>query len=280
MRLWFVGFLAPALVSLVAFRIVPTVWVFKQSTEDQLGNPVGLENYRFLFNFPFFAEVVQTTLTFVLVVVAIQIALALCLAILFTQRVPLARFWRAVVFVPIGIPIAASTVVWGAALRENGLVNAVLDIAGIPAQPWLSSPSQALFSLMIIASWVGVGYWMTFLIAGLGEIPSSLYEAAMIDGAGWFQLVRRITLPMLTRPILFVIVADTVLAAVLFAPIAILTRGGPSRATHVLMYEVYDRAFISRDIPLAAVASVVLLTIVALLVTVQFLLLKSGSEQR
>ena len=104
---------------------------------------------------------------------------------------------------------------------------------GIPPQPFLTSPQQALLSIMILLSWIGVGYWMMFLIAGINDIPATYYEAAAIDGASAWRQLWSITLPLLRRPLAFVLVADTVSNFLVFAPVQILTKGGPNGSTNL-----------------------------------------------
>ncbi len=116
---------------------------------------------------------------------------------------------------------------WGVALRPDGLVNSVLVALGLEPQRFLTSSDQALASIILIVSWIGIGYWMTFIIAGLQDIPRSLYEAVRIDGANRWQQFRFVTLPQLRRPLTFVLVANTVANFLVFAPVQILTAGGP-----------------------------------------------------
>jgi ABC-type sugar transport system permease subunit len=130
-----------------------------------------------------------------------------------------------------------------------------------------------ILALILLASWIGIGYWMMFLIAGLNDIPPVYYEAAELDGAGPLSRFFWITIPLLRRPLLFVLVADTVSNFVLFAPIQILTRGGPERQSNFLMYDIFHRSFELSDPYSAAAELVVLLIIMLAIVAVQFRLL-------
>ncbi|WEK50808.1 MAG: sugar ABC transporter permease [Candidatus Kaistia colombiensis] len=163
----------------------------------------------------------------------------MALALLMNQRMALDGVWRTLILLPVVIPQSISAIIWGVALRPDGPINAVLVALGLPEQGFLTSTTQAMPSLMVVVSWVGCGYWMTFLLAGLKDIPVSLYEAARLDGANRWQQLWNITLPMLRRPLLFVLVADTVANFLVFAPVQILTGGGPEETTNLIMSEIY-----------------------------------------
>lgn len=131
-------------------------------------------------------------------------------------------------------------------------------------------------SIMLLASWVGIGYWMMFLIAGLEDIPPEYGEAADIDGAGPVRKFFGITLPLLRRQLLFVLVADTVANFVLFAPIQVLTQGGPGGTSNLLMYAVYQNDFTLSDPHTAAAELVCLLFLMLIIVGIQFRVLRSN----
>ncbi len=268
-----VAFVAPALVALVLFRILPTLQAVVASFENR-GVFVGLDNYRFLVGSESFRHSLGTTLLFSLVINPAQILLALALAVLLTQRLPGARLWRTLIFLPVAVPLLVSAVVWGIAFRPDGPINALLGAVGIGPQPFLTSPDQALASIVILASWVGVGYWMTFLIAGLQDIPPDYAEAAAVDGAGWWRVFVQITLPLLRRPLAFVLVADTVANFLLFAPVQVLTRGGPTEATNLIMFEIYRQAYTFGDLALASAEVVVVVLILLAIVGIEFRLLR------
>ena len=185
------------------------------------------------------------------------------------------RLWRTIVFLPITIPSAVSAVVWGTALRSDGIANGMLARLGILAQPFLASSSQALWSIVVMASWIGVGYWMTFLIAGIRDVPADVLEAAAIDGAGPVRSFFLITLPLLRRPLAFVVIADTVANFLQFVPAAILTQGGPQDSTRFIMYEIYSQAYVQGDTSLASAEIVLVLFVLLAIVGVQFRLLRA-----
>jgi multiple sugar transport system permease protein len=171
----------------------------------------------------------------------------------------------------LGVSIIVSSSIWSLLLNPNdGLVNSVIALFGIPQQPFLTSTTQALWCIILVASWTGISYWMIFILAGLQEIPDTLYEAAIIDGANAWQTFWRITLPSLRRVLLFVIVADTSANFLLFAPIYVLTGGGPQMSTNSLMHEIYSSAFIYSDIHRALTLTAILLTLLLGFILVEF----------
>jgi multiple sugar transport system permease protein len=274
------AFLAPALVALAVMRLYPMVRAAVDSLHRSLPGSVlpprwvGLDNFDALLHSSAFWQSVRQTLLFNVVINPLQVAAALAIAVLLSRRVPATPLWRTLIFVPSAVPLLGATVLWGIALRPDGLVNGALESLGLGAQPFLSSPGQVLWSITLLASWVGVGYWMMFLIAGLQDIPREYEEAAELDGAGPVRRFFAITLPLLRRPLLFVLVADTVANFVLFAPIQVLTRGGPEGASNLLMYDVYHVAFDLSDPHTAAAELVLLLALMLVIVTVQFRLLR------
>lgn len=270
----FVVFLAPAVLLLLLTRILPVGEALVTSVDDPAtGEFFGA--YSSLLGSSSFVNSVQVTLWFNLLINPLQVVAALALAVLLTQKVPGEGIVRMVIFLPAAIPQAVATVVWGIALRPgDGLVNSVLQVIGLSPQPFLTSSQQALYAIMVIASWVGVGYWMMFLIAGLRDVPQSLLEAAALDGAGWWRRLFSIVLPLMSRPLAFVLVAATVANFLLFVPVQVLTEGGPAGSTNLLMHEIYRQAYTFADMPFAMAQVVVLSVITLVIVTVQFRLLR------
>lgn len=264
--------LGPAVLALLLLRLVPAVEAFRISLTDA-GGDITLSHFVRLLGDPSFINSLKVTLVFSLIVNPLQIALALLLAVLLTRAIPLVGLWRTLILLPIAIPQAVSAVIWYVLFRPDGPLNGILEILGIPSVPWLISPDMALFSVIIVVSWVGVGYWMTFLVAGINEIPGSLYEAAELDGAGPVRTFWNITIPGLRRQILFVLVADTVSNFLIFAPVRILTGGGPSGSTDLIMNNMFERAYTLGDMGSASAATVVLVAIVVVVVAVQFYLM-------
>jgi multiple sugar transport system permease protein len=277
-----VWFLLPALAMLLILRLWPLASAAVTSTQASgfvRRGFVGLENYQRLLQDPSFLNALKVTLLFTVLVNPFQIILALLFAVLLVQRIPAVGVWRSIIFLPAAVPQSVSAVIWGIVFRPDGPFNGALHGLGIGPQPFLTSPSQALASIIIIVSWVGVGFWMMFLIAGLKDIPPDLYEAADVDGAGAMRKFFSVTLPQLRRPLLFVLVADTVSNFLVFAPAQILTKGGPRGSTDLVMVEIFNKAFTTGDVAGASAGTLLLVLVVLVVVAVQFRLLP-GRDQR
>ncbi len=272
------AFLGPALLAVVLLRLWPAVFAIDLSLRPPRGEGPSLENYLFIFTDPQFLNSLVVTAVYSLIVNPLQIAIALALALLMNVAVPLIGLWRTMILLPVAIPQSVSAVVWGVGLRPDGPVNALIVAMGFEPQRFLTSPDQALASIILIVSWIGVGYWMTFLLAGLQEIPKTLYEAARIDGAGRFQQFRYVTLPQLRRTLTFVLVANTVANFLVFAPVQILTQGGPQGSTNLIMNEIYSQGFELGDSRSAAAATVVLVSVVLAVVLIQFRMMRSPED--
>ena len=283
---WAALFLLPALTSLVVLRIVPTIGAVVDSLYKAFPGGIipatfaGLHNYRSLFDDPNFVDTIARTLIFNLIINPLQICLALLVAVLFVQRIPLVGIWRTMLFIPVTIPIVGSCIAWGAALDPQGPVNALITALGGEPQPFFTSPNQALACIIELASWIGIGYWMLFLIAGLQSIPGELYDAAKVDQAGPVRTFFSVTLPLLRRPLLFVLVADTVANFVLFVPVQLLTQGGPQGSTTLLMFEAWRTTYGYGSRNLGAAQVVILTAIMLVFVLLQFRLLREDKDNR
>jgi multiple sugar transport system permease protein len=276
-------FLLPAVLAAVLLRLWPTARAFWDSLHSSpLGveptHWVGLEQFRTLLSDPIFLNSLKITALFGLVVNPLQILVSLVLAVIFNERIRGIGLMRTLVFLPVAIPQSVSAVIWAVGFRPDGPLNGVLAKLGIAPQGFLTSPGQALPSIVLVVSWIGVGYWMMFLIAGLKEIDPVLYEAASLDGAGRWTRFRHVTVPQLSRQITFVLVADTISNLLVFAPVNILTNGGPDGRTDLIMNNVFDRAYNQADIGAAAAGTVIVVMIALAIVLIQFRLISRGSD--
>lgn len=276
-------FLAPMLVAAVVLRLWPLVRAASDSLHSTpLGvfsaKWVGLHQYRDLFDDPAFLNSLKVTAIFGIVVNPLQILVSLLLAHLFNERIRGAGLLRTLVFLPVAIPQSVSAVIWAIAFRPDGPVNGTLSLFGIPGQRFITSESQALPSIMLVVSWIGVGYWMMFLVAGLKEIDPTLYEAASMDGASRLGRWWYITIPQLRRQLIFVLVADTISNLLVFAPVQILTNGGPNGSTDLIMNDIFNRAYTENDVGSAAAGTVVLVALALVIVVIQFRLLSRNQD--
>ncbi len=206
---------------------------------------IGASNYSRLAVDPVFHKVLYNTLLFSVAFIPLSTAFAIGLAILVNQRLRGQAFFRACIFAPTIVPLVATAVVWMRLLNpETGPINESLAAVGIEGPLWLASPQWALASLVFVSMW-GVGSPMVIFLAGLQEIPESLYEAARIDGANAVRRFRHVTLPGLSPVILFNVVMAIINALQIFALPYILwdTDPGPERAGYFYTSYLYDNAF-------------------------------------
>jgi len=236
----------------------------------------GLDTYADLAGDPEFWNSVRVTLLFNLVINPLQVSLAFLLALLTAKPGRFVPLFRTAYFLPITVSIALTSVLWNLLLDPGvGPVNSLIRALGLPAQPFFRGQHQALPTIIAIASWRGVGYWMFFMLAGLAGIPRELYEAASLDGAGGLARLRFITLPLMRRSFAFVLTADTAANFLLFAPVYIITGGGPSGATSLLMFEAYRAAFSYLDTGRSLAISAVILLIIAVVAAAELRLFRA-----
>ena len=234
---------------------------------------IGLKNYEEIFSNQVLIKSVWNTLLFTLGVVPIGTVLALVIAALLNQKILGRVLFRTLYYLPGVTAVTAVALVWRWIFNpQNGLINQGLDVFGITGPGWLTEPSTALISIIIIQLWSSIGGNMVVFLAGLQGIPSELYEAAQIDGAKDWQSFLYITVPMLSPVTLFVVVTYTIAVFRSFGLTFLLTQGGPSYSTTTLVWEIYETAFGYLRFGLGAAISVVLLLTI-LLISVPFRLL-------
>ncbi|MFL5758957.1 MAG: carbohydrate ABC transporter permease [Thermomicrobiales bacterium] len=277
------AFVAPALILLVIFALGPflfTIWV---SLHDwNMLTPVrdmpyrGLGNYRYLLNEdPLFRETFGNTVYFAVGNVVISVVLALSVALILNGPVKLRAFWRAAFFMPYVTAPVAIAIVWRNMLDSDwGVINGLLDLVGLPPQPFLDSLNQAMPSLIGVAVWQGVGYNMIIFLAGLQAISYDLYEAAKLDGAGSWRLFSSITLPLLRPTLLFVVVVNTLASLQVFDLPFVLTSGGPVNKTNTLVMFMYDTAFKFLRMGRATSMAVMLFAVIFVITLIQLRLLR------
>ena len=277
------AFLAPALAGLLLFRLVPIGLsaVGSLTAETIRGDTVfvGLRNYRELFEDPSFWNAMKVTLVFNLVINPLQIFCAMGLALLVRRPTKFIDVFRLTFIMPMTVSIALTSIIWSILLDPTlGPVNGLLRAWGLPAQPFFRSEAQALPTLMMVATWKGAGYWMIFLLAGLLAIPRELDDSALIDGATGWRKFLWITLPLMKRPLAFVLVADTAANFLLFAPVYIITNGGPAGATQLLMFEAYQAAFTYLNHGRSMAIATIILATVLLFAVVELRFFKPREE--
>lgn len=284
-RLWVpFAFLAPALAGLLLFRFSPIAIAIVGSFFGTTirGDTVfqGLKNYLELVDDPGFWSSVRVTLLFNLIINPFQVVCALGLAMLVRRPARFVDIFRASFLLPMTVSIAITSAIWSIMLDPTlGPVNGFLRWAGLPAQPFFRSGDQALTTLIMVATWKGAGYWMVFLLAGLLAIPREVEEAATIDGANSVQRFFYVTLPLMRRPLAFVLVADTAANFLLFAPVYVITNGGPNGATQLLMFEAYQAAFSYLNHGRSLAISTIILAFILVIAVFELRLLRQPGEE-
>lgn len=231
---------------------------------------VGLANYVDLFTGETFFRALLHNGQFLLFYTVAPVLLALVLTTLLTQdgTVRGLAFYRVGLFVPQVIPLVVVGVVWRWMYSPtNGIVNAARGLVGLDAVPFLGDAQLALPAVGLVATWVQYGFAMVLFLAGVQKIDPELYAAAAIDGAGRWAKLRYITLPELRGEIVVAITVSLIAAIRVFDLVFVMTRGGPARATTVVAFEIYQRAFQQREVGAAAAAAVVLIAILLVLST-------------
>jgi multiple sugar transport system permease protein len=273
-------FVLPALLNFAVFRYVPILdavrtsfWRSSLLAGDQ--EMVGFSNYVYaLTQDPVFWQSMKVTALFVLGYVPIQVVLALALAVFTNQNRPGIGIIRALIFVPVVVSFIVVSIILGMVFNKDfGLLNALLQSLGITRLEYLTSLTNALPTIIAICVWKDVGYSVMILVPGLKGIPGEYYEAAVVDGASAWQRFRHITLPMLRRPLAFVVVTTTMFAFQVFIPVYSLTRGGPSRTTLAIVYYIYRKAFLFGEMGYASALSVILLVVIVIISALQTRLL-------
>ncbi len=236
---WIVGFVAftggPIL---AALAISFTSW-------DVVNTPdwVGLENYRRLLDDPQALQALKVTTVYAAVSVPLQTVLAFVLAVLLNNPIRGVGLYRTIFYLPTIVPVAAVAVIWRWVFSpQYGIFNYLLSLIGVEGPSWLASTSWALPAL-ILMSLFQIGGALIIYLAGLQGVPQDLYEAAVIDGAGWLRKHWNVTLPMMTPYVLFQLVIGLVAALQVFVQPYLMTQGGPQDATLFFLLYVYRNAF-------------------------------------
>jgi putative chitobiose transport system permease protein len=262
-------FLLPALLVLGLTVFYPALQAFFLSFtryEYDITQPpmwIGLENFQRLLADAVFWKTLRNTLVYLIGVVPILVIAPLGLAILVNQTLRGISWFRAAYYVPVVISMVVAGIAWRWLYAENGLFNQLLGALRLSEGiPWLTSPKFALFSVMLVTIWKGLGYYMVIYLAGLQSIPADLYEAAAIDGSVGWRKHWDITVPLM-RPYLFLVaVISAISATKVFEEVYIMTQGGPRSSSKTLVYYVYERAFQDLEISYACTIGLVMFLLI------------------
>ncbi len=253
-------YLLPALIIIFGMVAVPLVMsLYLCFTDARIGQPghfIGLENFRFLLKNDVFRTTVYNSILFTVVSVVLKLVIGLGVALLLYQPEFSSKWIRALVLLPWVIPSAFGILGWLWILDPLfGSLNWILQHLGFSKIPWLSSPYWARFSIILVNTWRGIPFFAMGLLGGLKAIPTDVYEAAEIDGAGTLRKFWSITLPLLKPPLLIITLFSIVMTVSDFAIVYILTRGGPMNTTHMFATLAYQYALNGGQLGLGAAVS-------------------------
>jgi sn-glycerol 3-phosphate transport system permease protein len=271
---WLLFIPAGILLTLFAFLpTVTTVWqsLFSKGTARRPARFVGLDNYEALLADPVFWQVAQNSLWYAVGTIPTSIAIALGMALWVDSKLPARTLVRMAYFSPTILPMIAAANIWLFFYSPGiGLIDRAAGLVGLPGHNWLGDPSTALGAIIVVTIWKEAGFFMIFYLAALQTLSPDLKEAAAIEGAGRWTYFRRILFPLLMPTTLFVMITATINSVKLIDHLFILTKGGPSNASKLLLYYVYETAFSFFDAPYAATLTVVILVVLGGLAVWQF----------
>ena len=242
------AFISPTVLLIGLFGLVPVVWAFVLSFEQNdlisPGKWVGLDNYRKLLHDPAFSNSVRNTVVYTLVFVPVCVIGSLLVAALLNRRVRGITFYRVAVFIPVVTSTVATATMFNWLLDPDfGVVNAALNKVGIASQGFFRDPKEALLAIVLMTVWGWLGFGVIIYLAALQSVPADLLEAAAIDGCTRWRAFWRVEVPLLAPATLFLVIWLTINSLQLFDEIFVTTKGGPVGSTTVVVYYLYVQAF-------------------------------------
>ncbi len=279
-------FMLPALVLLGVFTFYPVGFgtvlsLFAYNLRTLLGMEparfIGLEHFRTLWADRFFWIALSNSLKYILVVPILQFG-SILLAITVNRRLRGIAWFRAAYYLPVITSVVVVGLLWRWLYEQDGIINYALLSLGLIERPisWLGNPDLALYSVMFVTFWKGLGYYMVIYLAGLQAISPEYEEAAMIDGAGRWQVFRHVTLPLLRPSILVASTISTIAALKVFEEIYVMTGGGPIFRTFTMFFYIFDVGFQKFDFGYAAALAVVLAVGIMILSALNFAVFRRG----
>jgi multiple sugar transport system permease protein len=267
-------FIAPAVIVIVGLSVVPIVWTvllsFKSSDLIAPAEWIGTANYQALKHDPAFGEAIKHTLIYTAIFVPVSTALGLGMAMALNRQIRFVGLYRTLILAPFIVSVTAQGVLFSFIFDERfGVANSLLDKLGLPTQGFLGDPSQAIYVIALIGIWGGVGFPLVVYLAALQDVPSELIDAASVDGARGWAILRHVILPQLWPVTLFLLVWQTLQGLQLFELVYATTRGGPIESTVTIVYYIFHQAFQVFHAGYAAAVAVIIAAFLVLLAGVQ-----------
>jgi multiple sugar transport system permease protein len=271
-----VGFLAPSMLGLLAFTAFPIVASLLLGFFDWpvIGDHAftGLKNYQSLMSSAEFRTAIINTVVFVVLYVPLNIVISLGLAVWISPKIRPRGLYRTIFFIPVVTPVVANAAIFSLILSPNGLVDSLMQTwFGVQAPNFLGSKTWAMPAVVLLSIWQGFGYNMLVFSAALDAVPTSLTEAATIDGASPSARFFRIVLPLITPSIFFAVVLTLISSFQVFTQAYVLTGGGPGNATTTMVLYLYEQGFRFFNLGLASAIAWVLFVIILIITVFQFI---------
>lgn len=268
----------PAMIGIFVFVLYPMGYLIYLSFYNyNLMNKarsrfIGLDNYLQILSRPDFYKVLWNTAVYTFGVVLLTMAISLLIALWLKKKTKFNAFVQAGIFTPHIISIVSIALVWLWLMEPNlGFLNYILTSIGLPPSQWLQSSSTAMISIIIVSVWGSIGYYSLIIVAALQGINPSIYEAAELDNANKWQVFSKITFPLISPQLFFILIIMTIGSFKVFDTVRIMTGGGPNNATNTLVYYIYN--YRTTNIGYASATGVVLMVIIGILTLIYFRLL-------
>ena len=270
------AFVSPAALVIGVFGLLPILWSLLLSFQkSDLLTPqtpwVGLQNYKQIPGDATFRLAIEHTIVYTALFVPCTMLVGLAIAAALNRKVRGISIYRTAAYVTMAVSTINEAIVFMWLFDPSfGVVNAGLEVLGIPQQQWLSDPNEALYVIVTMTVWGWTGFAVVIYLAALQGVPQDLQDAAAIDGAKRFTIFRTITFPLLSPASLFLVVWLSINALQLFDEVYLTTRGGPLYSTTVIVYYLYDQAFQQFDAGYAAALAYVLFVVIIVITFIQF----------
>lgn len=277
-------FLLPAVIVLIVFFFIPffqTVWLsfFDYSNSIYHANFSGIQNYIEIIHNPIFYKVMINTFIYLVVAVPVLAIVPLFLAILINRKIRGITLYKILIYLPVIVSIVVAAIAFKWLYAEQGILNYILNLLHINSIGWLTDPKYAIYSVIIVTVWKGIGYYMMIYLAALMSVPKELYEACDIDGAGFLTKHLTVTVPHIMPTIALVTTISSISAMKIFAEIYVMTKGGPLNSTKTIVYYIYEKAFENLDLGYASAMAVILLVIVMIFSLINILCFEKNKYQ-
>ena len=277
-------FLLPAGIVLLIFFFIPFFQTIGLSFLDYSNNIyhasfAGLQNYVAILHNPVFYKFMLNTIIYLVVAVPVLAIIPLFLAILINQKIKGITLYKILIYLPVIVSIVVAAIAFKWLYAEQGILNYLLNVFHIHSIGWLTDPKYAIYSVIIVTIWKGIGYYMMIYLAALMSVPKELYEACDIDGAGFFTKHLTVTIPHIMPTIALVTTISSISAMKIFAEIYVMTKGGPLNSTKTIVYYIYEKAFENLDLGYASAMAVILLVIVMAFSLVNILCFEKNKYQ-